>query len=74
MSALFIGVTMAFPMGLAGLVESHIKPWWSRKQGERKLNADRLAAAQAAYPEAPGGKPSRDHDDKLPPGVSGQSA
>ena len=74
MSALFIGVTMAFPMGLAGLVESHIKPWWSRKQGERKLNADRLAAAHAAYPEVPGGKPSRDHDDKLPPGVSGQSA
>ncbi len=31
MAALFIGVTMAFPMGLAGLWESHIKPWWLRR-------------------------------------------
>jgi urea transport system permease protein len=28
MAALFIGVTMAFPNGLAGLVDSHLKPWW----------------------------------------------
>ena len=30
MAALFIGVTMAFPMGLAGVWESHVKPWWAR--------------------------------------------
>ena len=66
MAALFIGVTMAFPMGLAGLVESHIKPWWVRKQSERRLNAEKLAAAHASYPERPGSK--------LPPGVSGQQA
>lgn len=45
MAALFIGVTMAFPMGLAGLWESHIKPWWK----------DRREALRAAsiHPPAP---------------------
>ena len=32
MAALFIGVTMAFPMGLAGLWESHIVPWWKARR------------------------------------------
>lgn len=42
MAGLFIGVTMAFPMGLAGLWESHIVPWW---KGRRE--ALRLASAAA---------------------------
>jgi urea transport system permease protein len=32
MAALFIGVTLAFPNGLAGLYESHVKPWPARKR------------------------------------------
>ena len=32
MAALFIGVTMAFPMGLAGVWQSHVKPWWARRR------------------------------------------
>jgi urea transport system permease protein len=36
MAGLFIGVTMAFPMGLAGVWEEHVKPWWAaRKQSGR---------------------------------------
>lgn len=36
MAGLFIGVTMAFPMGLAGVWEERIKPWWTaRKQSGR---------------------------------------
>jgi urea transport system permease protein len=36
MAALFIGVTMAFPLGLAGVWEERIKPWWiARKQAGR---------------------------------------
>ena len=36
MAALFIGVTMAFPLGLAGVWEERIKPWWNaRKQASR---------------------------------------
>ena len=32
MGALFIGVVMAFPNGLAGLYESHIQPWLKKQQ------------------------------------------
>jgi urea transport system permease protein len=53
MAALFIGVTMAFPDGLAGLWEQKIKPWWQAKQAERKAIHARVAAAQATYPEPP---------------------
>lgn len=43
MAALFIGVTMAFPNGLAGLITSHVKPWWQRR---------RAAVPKAAHSEA----------------------
>ena len=75
MAALFIGVTMAFPNGLAGLVDSHLKPWWTKRQAQRAAQKEALAAAQAAYPDAPpkaarpGNGPTT-----LPPGVSGQQA
>ena len=74
MAALFIGVTMAFPMGLAGLFESHIKPWWIRKQAERLANVQRIAAAHAAYPQpliTPG---TSAPEGSVPAGVSGQQA
>ncbi len=71
MAALFIGVTMAFPMGLAGLFESHIKPWWIRKQSERRMNAERIAAAHAAYPQPVGASAPKG---SLSAGVSGQQA
>lgn len=78
MAALFIGVTMAFPMGLAGLWEEKIKPWWGRRGVQRKAEAERLAAAHAAYPAV---LPPRDDmkagDAKgtdLPGGMSGQGA
>ncbi len=32
MAGLFIGVVMAFPMGLAGVWESRIKPWWKARR------------------------------------------
>ncbi len=72
MAALFIGVTMAFPNGLAGLFESHIKPWWTKRQAQRAGQKEALAAAQAAYPEAP--KPAPAAPPTLPPGVSSQQA
>jgi urea transport system permease protein len=36
MAALFIGVTMAFPEGLAGLWAQKVVPWWRRKQAQRQ--------------------------------------
>ena len=48
MAGLFIGVTMAFPMGLAGLWESHIVPWWKgRREALRQASA---AAPKKAIP------------------------
>ncbi len=46
MAALLIGVTMAFPMGLAGLWESKVMPWWRGRQAA-------LRAASAAAPKPP---------------------
>ncbi|MBX3608170.1 MAG: urea ABC transporter permease subunit UrtC, partial [Piscinibacter sp.] len=57
MAALFIGVTMAFPDGLAGVVENKLKPWWRARQAQRRQIRADVAAAQAAYPEAPAGRP-----------------
>jgi urea transport system permease protein len=67
MAALFIGVVMAFPNGLAGLYEEKLKPWWARRRAERVRQARRLAAAHAAYPAviAP-------DTDELPAGISKQ--
>lgn len=71
MAALFIGVTMAFPDGLAGLWEQKIKPWWRRRQAERQAQAARIQAAHAAYPEPlPPAHPEGD----LPAGVHRQQA
>lgn len=36
MACLFIGVVMAFPMGLAGVWESRIVPWWKGRQWARR--------------------------------------
>ena len=72
MAALFIGVTMAFPDGLAGLVDQKIKPWWQRRMAQRTAQKTRLAAAQAAYPDAPA--PAETKTEAMPQGVSGQQA
>lgn len=50
MAALFIGVVMAFPNGLAGLLESHIKPWLARRRPGR---AEPPAAASQAEAKTP---------------------
>ena len=52
MAGLFIGVTMAFPDGLAGVWEKKVKPWWSRKQTER-LAIRAAVARDAATPATP---------------------
>ena len=58
MAALFIGVVMAFPNGLAGLYESHVKPWLARrKQAPGKADTGGEPPAPAAEP-APAHKPA----------------
>lgn len=71
MAALFIGVTMAFPDGLAGLWEQKIKPWWIAKQAETKAIKASVAKAQANYPAPSKAQPS---DKDLPDGMPRQQA
>jgi|GEM_PF-4841251 len=68
MAALFIGVTMAFPMGLAGLWESHVVPWWKR------LRAGKAPPAPAVAPGAAIPVASAPDTSPLPGGISGQQA
>jgi len=75
MAALFIGVTMAFPMGLAGLWESHVVPWWTRRRGAAAAvgvaptQTTTAPAHTTAAPAAAQAEPAA-----LPPGISGQQA
>ena len=68
MAALFIAVTMAFPMGLAGVWEDHIVPRWARWRGTQ-VPAEAATLARPARIDGPvsDGAP-------MPPGVSGQQA
>ena len=53
MAGLFIGVTMAFPMGLAGVWESHVRPWWKgRMEAMRKRQAISASRTGEAGPRA----------------------
>ena len=57
MAALFIGVTMAFPMGLAGVWEEHVKPWWQKRRQTPKtttppsVDVPRVAKEKPPSPE-----------------------
>lgn len=76
MAALFIGVTMAFPLGLAGLWEHKLRPWWARRRAGRRELRERLAAPHIADPVPPAFAPATDQrrSPVLPTGVSGQQA
>ncbi len=68
MAGLFIGVTMAFPMGLAGLWESHVLPWWARRR------AGKTAAVPASASAAPAAPAPHNDAAKLPTGIRSQQA
>ena len=71
MAALFIGVTMAFPMGLAGVWEDKIVPWWkSRRAALRDYEASRPQPPMAIQKPVTR-SPTATTD--LPEGTSGQS-
>jgi urea transport system permease protein len=60
MAALFIGVTLAFPNGLAGLYESHVKPWPARKRTAVP------APVPAPFEPAPSAAPEADTSARSP--------
>ncbi len=71
MAGLFIGVTMAFPMGLAGLWESHVVPWWKRVRGGKATSPSAAVQAVQAAPAAP---PATVAGGPMPGVVGGQQA
>jgi urea transport system permease protein len=52
MAALFIGVVLAFPNGIAGLYESYVKPWLLKSKAPRDTGAPTAEVAKEA-PVAP---------------------
>ncbi|NVM90787.1 urea transport system permease protein [Variovorax sp. SG517] len=73
MAGLFIGVTMAFPMGLAGVWEEKIRPWWkSRRQALRDAAAKPPVAPAASAPAA--APIAAETEPALPEGIGSQRA
>lgn len=52
MAALFIGVVLAFPNGLAGLYESHVRPWFTRRKSMHTPKPEAPTADVASEPRA----------------------
>ena len=71
MAALFIGVTMAFPEGLAGVWTQKVLPWWRRNQAQRRAVREALARDAATPADT---LPPRAAAKSAPPALSGQSA
>jgi urea transport system permease protein len=77
MAALFIGVTMAFPMGLAGVWESKIVPWWRARRAALKTAHEqdsRPPALPDAVPTVRTGSDTAATPAPMASNVSGQSA
>lgn len=53
MAALFIGVVMAFPDGLAGVYETHVKPWFKRRRESRAAKVITVPTTVASRSSAP---------------------
>jgi urea transport system permease protein len=66
MAGLFIGVTMAFPMGLAGLWESFVVPRWKRLREAKAVVASARPAHSTSGSFKPGSAP------QSPTGTRGQ--
>ena len=71
MAALFIGVTMAFPEGLAGVWTQKVLPWWRRNQAQRRAVREALARDAATPADT---VPPRAAAKAAAPALSGQSA
>jgi len=76
MAGLFIGVTMAFPMGLAGLWGEKIKPWWTdRRKALREAAVQPPAPMMMSPPPAPVSlAPTPLPEPQLPEGIGSQRA
>ncbi len=74
MAGLFIGVTMAFPMGLAGLWDEKIRPWWKGRRQALREAAVKSPVSAATAPAPASLSPSPSPEPQLPEGVGSQRA
>jgi urea transport system permease protein len=78
MAALFIGVVLAFPNGLAGLYEDQIKPWLARRKAARARPAPLAGDGRVPAEGAPAGRMaagvSQPSAPRLPDAIQGQRA
>lgn len=74
MAGLFIGVTMAFPMGLAGLWDEKIRPWWKGRRQALREAAVQPPTSTATAPAPASLSPSPSPEPQLPEGVGSQRA
>jgi urea transport system permease protein len=74
MAGLFIGVTMAFPMGLAGLWDEKIRPWWKDRRQALREAAVKPPASTSTVPAAASLSPSPSPEPQMPEGVGSQRA
>jgi len=75
MAAMFIGVVLAFPDGLAGIYHNRFKPWWLKRQAARCAGSAPAEAATAATlpkPAAPSSAALPAQAAAMPSGLSGQ--
>ncbi|KIQ21501.1 urea ABC transporter permease [Variovorax paradoxus] len=73
MAGLFIGVTMAFPMGLAGLWDEKIRPWWKGRREALRQAAVQPPPAMPMTPATPAAT-AVSPEPSLPEGVGSQRA
>ncbi|MCR6475415.1 urea ABC transporter permease subunit UrtC [Variovorax sp. ZS18.2.2] len=73
MAGLFIGVTMAFPMGLAGLWDEKIRPWWKGRREALRQAAVQPPPAMPMTPPAQAAS-TASPEPHLPEGVGSQRA
>lgn len=76
MAALFIGVTLAFPNGLAGLYDEKVRPWLLRKRAQPSSVPDLpvSSATDAAPSRSIAKTPVSDPGKPAPDGVKGATA
>jgi len=74
MAGLFIGVTMAFPMGLAGLWDEKIRPWWKERRKALREAAMKPPVSTPMPPTPVSLSSPSSPAPQLPEGVGSQSA
>ena len=73
MAGLFIGVTMAFPMGLAGVWEEKLVPWWKGRREALRAAAVKAPKNPSTADSSSANTVDKSDSSRLPDGIGTQS-